>query len=79
MIDVRSTGRFIQQYLLVVEWGKTNIELLDRALARAPNLRDNLVGVVLNKADTVLLKRYEGYDPSYYTHANYGPKAKVDA
>ena len=79
VVDVRSTGRFIQQYVLVVEWGKTNIEVLDRALARARNLRDNLLGVVLNKADTALLKRYEEYDRSYYAHSNYVSKAKADA
>jgi succinoglycan biosynthesis transport protein ExoP len=73
VIDVRSTGHFIQQYVLVVEWGKTNIELLERVLADTPNLRKNLLGVVLNKAETKLLRRYEGYGSSYYYHPNYSP------
>jgi succinoglycan biosynthesis transport protein ExoP len=71
IIDVRSTGHFIPTYLLVVEWGKTNIEVLGRALASAPNVRGKLLGVVLNKADTSLLKRHEGYDGSYYHHPKY--------
>lgn len=74
VIDVRSTGRFIQMYVLVVEWGKTNIDVLERALAGARNMRENLLGVVLNKADTRLLKRYEGYGDSYYYHSNYSSK-----
>ncbi|MBR2118637.1 MAG: exopolysaccharide biosynthesis protein [Afipia sp.] len=73
VIDVRSTGQFIQQYVLVVEWGKTNIELLERVLADTRNLRENLLGVVLNKAETRLLRRYEGYGTSYYYHPNYSP------
>jgi succinoglycan biosynthesis transport protein ExoP len=75
VIDVRSTGRFIQMYVLVVEWGKTNIDVLERALAGTRNMRENLLGVVLNKADTRLLKRYEGYGNSYYDHPNYSAKA----
>jgi polysaccharide biosynthesis transport protein len=57
--------------VLVVEWGKTNIEVLERALAGARSLQENLLGVVLNKADTNLLKRYEGYNNAYYYHPNY--------
>lgn len=71
IIDVRSTGHFISSYVLVVEWGKTNIEVLERALAGARSLQENLLGVVLNKADTNLLKRYEGYGNAYYYHPNY--------
>jgi polysaccharide biosynthesis transport protein len=71
IIDVRSTGHFIPSYVLIVEWGKTNIEVLERALAGARGLQENLLGVVLNKADTDLLKRYEGYGNAYYYHPNY--------
>ncbi|WP_458760136.1 polysaccharide biosynthesis tyrosine autokinase [Afipia sp. TerB] len=74
VIDVRTTGQFIQYYVLVVEWGKTHIDVIERALASARNLRKNLLGVVLNKADTSLLKRYEGYGSNYYYHPNYAPK-----
>jgi succinoglycan biosynthesis transport protein ExoP len=70
VIDVRSTGHFISTYLLVVEWGKTNIDVLERTLANARHIRENLLGVILNKANTNLLKRYEGYGNSYY----YDPK-----
>ena len=74
VIDVRTTGQFSQYYVLVVEWGKTHIDVIERALASARNLRKNLLGVVLNKADTSLLKRYEGYGSNYYYHPNYAPK-----
>lgn len=70
VIDVRSTGHFIPTYVLVVEWGKTNIDVLERALANARPVREHLLGVIMNKADTNLLKRYEGYGTSYY----YDPK-----
>lgn len=78
VIDVRSTGQFIQLYVLVVEWGKTHIDVIERALASARTLRKNLLGIVLNKADTSLLKRYEGYGANYYYHPNYAPKITPD-
>ena len=53
-----------------MEWGKTNIDVLERTLANARHIRENLLGVILNKANTNLLKRYEGYGNSYY----YDPK-----
>ena len=71
IIDVRSTGHFISSYVLVVEWGKTNIEVLERALAGARSLQENLLGVVLNKADMEAMRNYsrsagESYKNSYY-------------
>jgi polysaccharide biosynthesis transport protein len=77
VIDVRSTGHFVSTYVLIVEWGKTHIDVLERALASAKHFRENLLGVVLNKANTDLLRRYEGYGTSYYYHPNYS--SRVDA
>jgi succinoglycan biosynthesis transport protein ExoP len=77
VIDVRSTGHFIPTYVLIVEWGKTNIEVLEQALGHARTVREKLLGVVLNKADTTLLKRYEGYGTDYYYHPNYSPRVEI--
>ena len=77
VIDVRSTGHFIPTYVLIVEWGKTNIEVLEQALGHARTVREKLLGVVLNKADTTLLKRYEGYGTDYYYHPNYSPRVDI--
>ena len=77
VIDVRSTGHFVPSYVLIVEWGKTHIDVLERSLASTKNFRENLLGVVLNKANTDLLRRYEGYGSSYYYHPNYSRQANT--
>lgn len=74
VIDVRSTGHLVQHYFLVVEWGKTNTDVLERSLVGARGVQQSLLGVILNKADTKLLRRYEGYGSSYYYHPNYAPR-----
>ncbi len=60
VIDVRATGHFVQQYVLVMEWGKTRVDAIEEALIAARALKDNLLGVVLNKADTTQLHQYQG-------------------
>jgi polysaccharide biosynthesis transport protein len=49
VVDVRATEQLIDAYVLVVEWGRTRIDEVERALRDAPGLHDNLLGVVLNK------------------------------
>jgi len=49
VVDVRATRQLIDAYVLVVEWGRTRVDLIEHALRDAPGLCDNLLGVVLNK------------------------------
>ncbi len=59
VIDVRATGHFVQQYVLVMEWGKTRVDAIEEALIAARALKEQLLGVVLNKADTTQLHQYQ--------------------
>jgi polysaccharide biosynthesis transport protein len=61
IVDTRSTAHFIDSYVLVVEWGRTQRDVVVHALNTAWLLRQNLLGVVLNKSDTKALSRYEHY------------------
>jgi polysaccharide biosynthesis transport protein len=61
IVDTRSTAHFIDSYVLVVEWGRTQRDVVVHALNTAWLLRQNLLGVVLNKSDTKALSRYEQY------------------
>jgi succinoglycan biosynthesis transport protein ExoP len=61
LVDVRSTGHFVDSYVYVIEWGKTKIDVVTRGLKSARSVYDKLLGVVLSKADFNLLGRYEGY------------------
>jgi succinoglycan biosynthesis transport protein ExoP len=73
IVDVRATGHFVDTYVYVVEWGKTKIEVIDRALADVGNVTDRLLGVVLNKVDTSAQGRYELYHGKKY-HQKYYAK-----
>jgi succinoglycan biosynthesis transport protein ExoP len=71
VVDVRSTGKIVDSFLFVIEWGATSVDVVERALASAPMVYDNLMGVVLNKVDMDTMRNYsrsagERYKSSYY-------------
>jgi polysaccharide biosynthesis transport protein len=71
VVDVRSTNHIVDSYLYVIEWGRTSVEAVERALASAPLVYDNLLGVILNKADIEAMRNYsrgaaDSYDNKYY-------------
>ncbi|MCK1663451.1 polysaccharide biosynthesis tyrosine autokinase [Bradyrhizobium sp. 151] len=75
VVDVRVTSSFVDSYVFVVEWGRTNIDVVRHNLRGSPEIQDKLLGVVLNKADTKALARYESYHGRYYYqkyYARYG-------
>ncbi|MCK1521655.1 MULTISPECIES: polysaccharide biosynthesis tyrosine autokinase [unclassified Bradyrhizobium] len=75
VVDVRVTSPFVDSFVFVVEWGKTKIDVVRHNLRGAPEIQDKLLGVVLNKADTKLMSRYESYHGRYYYqkyYARYG-------
>jgi polysaccharide biosynthesis transport protein len=50
----------------VIEWGRTEVDVIERAFKDAPMLRGRFMGAVLNKADMTVLSRYESYRGNYY-------------
>jgi polysaccharide biosynthesis transport protein len=71
VVDVRSTAQFVDSYLFVIEWGQTSVEAVERALSSAPMVYENLLGVVLSKADLDVMRNYsrgasEQYQNKYY-------------
>ncbi|MCK1675305.1 polysaccharide biosynthesis tyrosine autokinase [Bradyrhizobium sp. 150] len=75
VVDVRVTSSFVDSYVFVVEWGRTKTDVVRHNLRGAPEIHDKLLGVVLNKADTKALARYESYHGRYYYqkyYARYG-------
>jgi polysaccharide biosynthesis transport protein len=77
VVDVRATTSFVHSYVYVIEWGRTNAAIVEHALDAARSIHDNLLGVVLNKADFDVLNRYGDYRGSYYRryYAHYGRAA----
>jgi polysaccharide biosynthesis transport protein len=66
IVDVRSTARFIDSYVLALEWGCTKAHLVQHALKQASGVYAKLIGVVLNKTPLASLGRYQGYLDDYY-------------
>jgi polysaccharide biosynthesis transport protein len=76
IVDVRTTAQFVDSYVFVVEWGRTRIHSVMRAISAAREIHDRILGVVLNKADQRVLGRYDSYDSrshyrKYYSHYGY--------
>ena len=73
--DVRASSRFIDTYLLVIEWGRTKMDAVQYALRNAPGVQGNIVGAVLNKVDMIAMDRYDSYSSNaYYSGRKDAPK-----
>jgi len=71
VVDVRVTTHLVDSYVMVVEWGRTKIDVVKHALTAAQGVSENLLGVVLNKVDMNRFGRYTGYDTGYYYNKYY--------
>ena len=71
VIDVRATRGLVDAYVLVVEWGRTKIKLVEHALSEAENVYEDLLGVVLNKANMDTVHRYDGHLEGYYRNKHF--------
>ena len=82
MLDVAMTDRFIESYVVVVEWGSSKVDTVAHALARCPGVRSRMLGFVLNKVKFDRLRLYDHraadyYDPKRYS--NYLVKIPVES
>ena len=57
--------------MFVAEWGRTKIDVAEHALANAQGVHENLLGVVLNKADMNTFARYQSHHGNYYYNRYY--------
>lgn len=71
LVDVRVTSSLIDGYILIVEWGRTKIDVVQHALHTAPNIHESLIGAVLSKTDTKAMARYDGHRSYYYHDSHY--------
>src|SRR6202023_1733852 len=61
VIDVRATGALVDSYILVIEWAKAKIDIVERVLDETPVVRERLLGAVLNKVNMAAMNRYDSY------------------
>jgi succinoglycan biosynthesis transport protein ExoP len=71
VVDVRVATALIDSFVFVIEWGRTKIDVAEHALADARGVYENLLGVVLNKADMNSFWRYQDHRGSYYYNRYY--------
>jgi succinoglycan biosynthesis transport protein ExoP len=78
LVDVRAVTHLVDSFVLVVEWGRTKIDVVEHSLRMAPGVYDNLLGVVLNKTDLNMLGRHESHRRDYYFNRYYGRYGYLD-
>jgi polysaccharide biosynthesis transport protein len=64
--DVREAAAQFDGFLLVVEWGKTSLDVIEAALAGNDQIHRKLLGVILNKVDIKKLRTYDRSLSSLY-------------
>jgi capsular exopolysaccharide synthesis family protein len=68
VVDVKASAHMFDAFVLVVEWGSTSTEEIVKAASASPVVAERLLGVVLNKVDEVVMRRFEGYSDRSYTY-----------
>jgi succinoglycan biosynthesis transport protein ExoP len=71
VIDVRATTHLVDFYMLVVEWGRTKTDVVERSLKSSPRIYDALIGAILNKVDMATMKLYDGRSATLYYNKHY--------
>lgn len=62
LVDVRAVSPLVNRFVVVVEWAKTDRDVLKQALERnGPEQENQILGLVLNKVDPAALKEYPTY------------------
>jgi polysaccharide biosynthesis transport protein len=72
VVDVRAATQIVDSYIYVIQWGQTQVNHVQHQLSGFPQLRDRLLGFVLNKANVRVLQRYETYYGRYSYDNYYG-------
>jgi succinoglycan biosynthesis transport protein ExoP len=78
LIDVRATGGLVDSYVLIIEWAKVKIDIVERVLNETPVVRERLLGAVLNKVNISMMNRYDSYHGGYYYNSYYQRYGYVD-
>jgi succinoglycan biosynthesis transport protein ExoP len=78
VVDVHAMTHLVDGFIFVVEWGQTKVDVVRHALDTARGVYDNLLGVVLNKANVNALRRYESNRAEYYYNRNYARYGYVE-
>jgi capsular exopolysaccharide synthesis family protein len=79
LVDVRVTSPLVDCFLLVVEWGRSKVDVVQHALRTAPHIHECMIGAVFNKTDIKAMMRYDAYLGDYHSDKNYSHYGFSDA
>jgi polysaccharide biosynthesis transport protein len=68
VVDVKAAAHLFDAFVLVVEWASTSTDEILKAVNSSSVLAERLLGVVLNKADETVMRRFEGYSDRRYMY-----------
>jgi exopolysaccharide transport family protein len=68
VVDVKAAAQLFDAFILVVEWGATSTDEIAKAVSASTVMSERLLGTVLNKADEVVMRRFEGYSDRAYAY-----------
>jgi capsular exopolysaccharide synthesis family protein len=68
VVDVKASAHLFDAFLMVVEWGATSTDEILKAVNTSSMMSERLLGAVLNKADEVVMRRFEGYSDRSYNY-----------
>lgn len=71
IVDVRFAAPLVDQFIYVIEWGRTTQDVVRHVLHGASDIREKILGFVLNSASMNTLSRYDGYTGYYYKNKGY--------
>ncbi|WP_376786307.1 polysaccharide biosynthesis tyrosine autokinase [Agrobacterium cavarae] len=71
VVDARAMANRVDGFVFVAEWGKTARRAVRQLLASEPMVRNNCIGVVLNKVDSAKMKLYRPYGSAEYYETRY--------
>ena len=71
VVDTRVATQLVDCMILVIEWGRTKIDIVQQALNTAPNVHEAVIGAVLNKTDMRQIGRYDTHRKSFYNNKYY--------
>ena len=66
IVDASTTTNFVDNYFMIIEWGRTRVETVIHTLRSVSGIYQNIASVVLNKAHLKRLARYDLHLSDYY-------------
>jgi exopolysaccharide transport family protein len=71
IVDTRAATHLVDCMILVIEWGRTKVGVVQHALETIPNLHEGVIGAVLNKTNMNRLAQYDVQLKSMYRNKYY--------